>query len=169
MIGIAGHRPRVAGGFRQPDPLAPVFPGAGLPQGAKRLDGRLQLVQPDPGGRKGQAEPGVLARPPARPDAAERSSAAQGVQRGDRLGEDPRCAERDRCYQRAQAETGFQARQHPQRHPRLGDRLPGAADLGDLDQVIHQRDALQASLGGRAGHRGEPVRRAFRILVPEES
>jgi hypothetical protein len=37
------HRPGVASGFRQPDPVAAVRLGAGLPQRAKRLDGRLQL------------------------------------------------------------------------------------------------------------------------------
>src|SRR4029077_20662374 len=46
------HRPRVAGGYRPPDPLTAVRPGPGLPQGAKRLDGRLQLVEPGPGRRE---------------------------------------------------------------------------------------------------------------------
>ena len=38
-------------------------------------------------------------------------------------------------------------------HPRLGDRLPGPADLRDLDEVVHQRDAREAGLRRRRGHR----------------
>src|SRR5215471_14728098 len=55
------HRPRIAGRLGQPDPLAPVRPGAGLPQGTERLDGRLQLVEPGRRRRERQAETRVLA------------------------------------------------------------------------------------------------------------
>jgi hypothetical protein len=34
--------------------------------------------------------------------------------------------------------------------------------------VVHQRDSLQARLGGGAGHRGQPVRRAGRVITPRE-
>jgi len=50
----------------------------------------------------GRPEPCVLARPPAGPDAAERSSAAQYVKRGHSLGQDPGRAERHGFHQRAQ-------------------------------------------------------------------
>ena len=122
-----------------------------------------------PGRREWQAEPGVLARPPAGPDAAERSSAAQHVERGHGLGQDPRRAERHGCHQRAEAKTRLQAREHPEGHPRLRDRLPGPANLGDLYQVVHQRDSLQARLGRGAGHRRQPARRPGRVLTPGKS
>ena len=151
------------------NPVAAVRPGAGLPQGPKRLDGQLELVEPGPGRREWQAEPGVLARPPAGPDAAERSSAAQHVKRGHGLGQDPWRTERHGCHQRAQAKGRLQACEHPECHPRFRDRLPGGANLGDLDQVIHQGDSLQASLGGGAGHRCQPARRVGRVLTPGKS
>ena len=34
----------------------------------------------------------------------------------------------------------------PERDPRLGDRLPRRPDLGDLDEVVHQRQAGEAGL-----------------------
>ena len=61
------QRPRAAGGFGQPDPLAAVLRGAGLPQGAQRLDGRLELVEPGLGRRKWQARTLRARAPTSRP------------------------------------------------------------------------------------------------------
>jgi hypothetical protein len=65
----------------------------------------------------------VLARPPAGPDAAERSSAAQDIKCGHGLGQDPGRPEGYGCHQRAQTKIRLQAREHPEGHPRLRDRL----------------------------------------------
>ena len=42
------------------------------------------------------------------------------------------------------SQPGVQAGEQAEGHPRLGDRLPGAVDLGDLDQVVHQRQPGEA-------------------------
>jgi hypothetical protein len=130
------HRPRIAGGFRQPEALAPVLPGARLPQCAQRLDGRLELVQPDPGRRERQAEPGVLTLPPAGPDAAERPPATQRIQRGRRYLQDQ--AHLDRPL------------------PLLAGRLPCARGVRGLGLSLRGRDhrvpALSCDLRDRRSH-----------------
>ncbi len=104
-----------------------------------------------PARRKGQAERRVLALPPAGADADEGPAAGERVEGGRGLGGDARRAERHRRDQGAELETGVQAGQQPEGHPRLGDRLPRPADLRDLDQVVHQREPGEPRLVGREG------------------
>src|SRR5215471_15654942 len=103
--------------------------------------------------------------PPTRADTAERAAAAQRVQRGRRLGEDAWRAEGDRRYESAQPKVSGQAGQHAQRDPWLGYRFPGPADLRDLDQVIHQRDATEP--GGRRRF-GDPAEPGGWVIAPAE-
>ncbi len=108
----------------------------------------------------------MLALPPASPDSAEGPPAAQYVEGRDRLGQHACRAEGDRADQRAEPEPRGDPGQHAERDPRLGNGLPGPADLGNLDQVVHQCDAVEPGIGGRGGDRGEPGRR---IVAPREA
>ena len=62
-------------------------------------------------------------------------------------------------------QTGVQAGQQAEGHPGFGDRLPGTADLRDLNQVIHQRQAAESCLGGGNRYRLQPP---GRIVGPAE-
>ena len=59
-----------------------------------------------------------------------------------------------------------QRRQVTERHPRLGDRLPGPTHLRDLDQVVHQRETREAGGVGRLRHLPQPGRG---VLAPGEA
>ena len=110
------------------------------------------------GGRERQPEREVLALPPAGADAAERTAAADRVEGRDRLRGDARRAERHRRDQRAEPEPGVEPGEHAEGDPGLGDRLPGGADLRDLDQVVHQGDAGEPGLVGRQRDALQPRR-----------
>ena len=56
----------------------------------------------------------------------------------------PGFAKRDGRDQRAQPEIGVKTGEHAESDPRLGDRFPGAVYLGNLDQMVHQGDAVEA-------------------------
>ena len=141
-------RTRVARRLRQGDPCSDVRLGAGGPQRAHRLDAGLERVEPLGGRRERQPEAEVLALPPAGADPDERPASRDHVEGGRRLGGDPRRPERHRGDQRAEPQAGVEPGEQAERHPRLRDRLPGGADLRDLDQVVHQRQAREAGLVG---------------------
>jgi hypothetical protein len=107
----------------------------------------------------------VLALPPAGADPDERPAARQDVEGGGRLGRDPRRAEGHRRHEGAEPQPGVEAGQQAERHPGLGDRLPGRADLRDLDEVVHQREPGEARLVGRERHVAQPGRR---VVAPRE-
>ena len=73
--------------------------------------------------------------------------------------------ERHRRAERPEPQPGPERRQVAERHPRLGDRLPGPADLRDLDEVVHQRQTREAGRVGRLRHAAQPLRR---LLAPRE-
>ena len=98
-------------------------------------------------------------QPAPTPD--ERPAAAQRVEGGDRLGDDAGRPQRHRRDQGAETQAGVEPGEQAERDVRLGDRLPRPADLGDLDQVVHQRDA------GEAEPRRPPARR--RVSQPAGS
>ena len=68
-------------------------------------------------------------------------------------------------HERAQLQPGVQAGDQAEGHPGLGDRLPGGVDLGDLDQVVHQRQPGEPRLVRRQRHLAHP---AARVLAPGE-
>jgi hypothetical protein len=108
----------------------------------------------------------MLTIPPAGTQAAERSPAAERVQRRDRLGQQSGRAEGHRAHQGAQPHPAGDAGQQAERHPRLGDVLPGPADLGDLDQVVHQSDPVETGLRGSGGDAPQPLGRLVRPREP---
>ena len=143
-------RPGIAGGLGQPDVAAGVRLGAGRPERAQRLDADLQLVEPLGVGGEVQPVRLVLAQPPARAEPAEGPAVAERVEGRGGLGDDPGRPERHRRDQRAQPQPGVEPGEQAQRHPRFGDGLPGAVDLGDLDQVVHQGDARRTPAASAA-------------------
>ena len=96
---------------------------------------------------EGDAEGEVLAFPPAGADAAERPSAAERVERRRGLGQPPRDVQRQRADQRAELAVASAA---PASRPSVthGSGIGSHArpDLRDLDEVVHQRDAVEAGL-----------------------
>ena len=63
------------------------------------------------------------------------------------------------------SQPGVEPGEQPERHPGLRDRLPGPADLRDLDQVVHQREPGEPGLVGGERHAGS---QAGRVLAPRE-
>ena len=115
--------------------------------------------RPPPRGRRAgarwrevQAEGLVLAAPPTGAESAEGAASGEYVEGRGRLRDDARRAEGRGGAQRAELELGAERSQGAEGHPRLRDRVPRAADLRDLDQVVHQRDA------GEPGRVGRPAR-----------
>ena len=118
--------------------------GARRPERPKRLDADLQLIKSFPIVRKVQAVRLVLPQPPAGAEPAEGAAVAERVQRRHSLGNDSWCAKRHGRHQRSEPKLGVQAREHAEGHVWLWYRLPGPVDLRNLDQVVHQRDAMEA-------------------------
>ena len=123
--GEVADRTRVEGGLGERNPLTRIRFRAWRPEGAHGLDRRGQRVEPLPGRRERHAEPQVLPFEPARADPAERPPAGEHVQRCGLLGDDPRMMERHGRHQRPQPQVGVERREVAERHPRLGDRVPG--------------------------------------------
>ena len=157
--------PRVAGGFRQVHVAAVVRLGAGRPERSKSLDADLKLIKSLAVIGKVQAVRLVLSQPPAGAESAKGATVAERVEGCDGLGNDAWFAERDWGYQRAQPEVGVQAGEQAEREPRLRYRLPRAVHLGNLDQVVHQGNAVEAD--GIGGKRQIP-KPAGRILGPRK-
>ncbi len=79
----------------------------------------------------------MLPLPPPGADAAEGAAAAEHVERRDRLRHQSRRTVRDRRDEGAQRQVVRPTRQQPEGHVGLRQGVPGAPDLGDLDQVVH--------------------------------
>ena len=77
----------------------------------------------------------------------------------------PGRAERHGGDERAELEPGVEAGEQAEGHPGLGDRLPRATDLRDLDQVVHQREPREPRPVGREGDVPQP---RGRVLAPRE-
>ena len=165
MIGHAAHRPRITRRLGQVDLLAVIGLGARLPQRAQRLDGRFELVQPRAAGGNGSPNAACSRSHQPAPMPAERPAAGEHVERGDGLGQDSRRARKVTGVTSVPSRSpGVQAGQQAERHPGLGDGLPGPARLRDLDQVVHQRDAARSrprwprrADGGAASRAGRPA------------
>ena len=158
-------RPRVTGRLGQLHPLAGVRLGARRQQRPDRLHRGLEQVQPlRPAAANGSPKAACSrshqpaprprkARPPLR---ASRVATVLAVM--------PAGRKRHRRDERAQPQAGVEAGQQPEGHPRLRDRLPGAAHRRDLDEVIHQGQAGEARrcrrpARPRAASRPDPRRR----------
>ena len=135
-------------------------PAYGLVPGAQRAFivsiALLQRVESRSRRGKPEAVCRVLAFPPARTDPDERPPTRQRRQRRRGLGRDARGAEGHRRDERPELEPRRRGGEGAERHPRLGDRVPGAADLRDLDEVVHECDAGEPGLLGGAGHVAQP-------------
>ena len=154
--GIGADRSGIAGGLGQRPAVAVVGLGAGRPEGPHRLD-RPARGRRAARGPAGTAMPNAACSRSHQPgaDADEGTAAGQrrqggGGLRGDRRpdGRSPACTRvpSSQAACRAPASSA-------ERHPRLGDRVPGPADLGDLDEVVHQRQAGEARPRRRRGRR----------------
>ena len=100
----------------------------------------FERIEPLLGGRKRQSVGGVLPLEPAGPETAEHPAAGHRVQAGQDLRQQRRGPEGDRCDQRAEVDPLGDAGQIAQGDVRLRDRVPGAAHLRDLQQVVHHGD-----------------------------
>jgi len=102
----------------------------------------------------------VLALPPAGADPDERPAAAEHVERRGRLRHHARRPEGHRRHERAQPQWPVarvrEPGKHAERYPWLGDRIPRPPHLRDLDQVVHERDALEASIARGLDGRHQP-------------
>ncbi len=126
----------------------------------------LQCIQPRPGRRERQAVAGVFALEPAGAEPAERPAAGDRVQAGQDLGQQRRRAERHRRDQGAQLDPFGHPGQIAEGDVGLRDRVPGPADLRDLQQVIHHRDRRRnRPAPQRSATDAEP---AARVLTPRE-
>jgi hypothetical protein len=163
------HRPRVAGGFRQADPLAAVLPGAGLPQGAESpmaASSSSNLAR----ARKWQAEPGVLAPPPARPGCRRtivRRSARQAWPRSWPGSLAPGTLHGVTSV--LQPKTWLQAREQPERHPRLRDRPQARLTCGIWIWDPSARFPWQAEARRRHGPPPPASAPGCRVLIPGKS
>ena len=101
----------------------------------------------------------MLPFPPARTDPDERPPTRQRRQRRRGLGRDAGGPEGHRRHERPELEPRRRGGQGAERHPRLGDRVPGATDLRDLDEVVHERDAGEPGLLGGSRHVAQPCER----------
>jgi hypothetical protein len=126
--------------------------GTSLTGRPERLDADLQLIKSFPIVRKVQAVRLVLPQPPPGAKPAEGAAVAERVQRRHSLGDDSWCAKRHWRHQRSEPKRGVQAREHAEGHVRLWYRLPGPVDLRNLDQVVHQCDAMEADGVSRQSH-----------------
>ena len=161
------HRSRVAGGLGQRRPVlrrTPWCRGPTAPASSRSRSRAGRAARR--GGGNGRPNAEVLALPPAGADAAERASAGDRVEGGDGLGGDPGRPERHRRDQGAEPEVGVEAGEQAERDPGLRDRLPGGADLRDLDEVVHQRDARRSRPGAAAG--AMSTSQPSRVLAPRE-
>ena len=111
----------------------------------------------------------VLALKPGRAEAAHRAPAAQHVERGDDLREVREVAVRDAGDERAEADRLGHAREVAERRVALEHVLPLAPDLRDLQQVVHDPEAGEAGLLGRAGDVGERRRGRRRMAGEAEA
>ncbi len=154
-------RPGVAGRLGERDVLTGIRLGARRPERPHRLDPALERIQSLCG--RGELEPvcRVLALPPSRTDPDERPSARERRQGGGRLGGDAGSAEGHGRDEGAELEPRRRRRQGPEGDPRLRDRVPGAADLRDLDEVVHQGETGEAGRPPRP-RRSRAARRAGR-------
>ena len=160
--------PRVAGGFRQMHVSAVVGLGAGRPERSKSFDADLKLIKSFTVVGEVQAVRLVLAQPPAGSEAAEGATVAKRVEGCDGLGNDAWFAERDWGYQRAQPEVGVKAGEQAEREPRFRYRLPRAIHLGNLDQVVHQGNAVEADGIGGKRQIAKPAGRIFGPRKPRD-
>ena len=87
----------------------------------------------------------MLPQPPAGTEPAEGAAIAEHVKRCDGLGDDAWFAKGDGGDESAQPRL-VSAGEHAEGDPRLGYRLPGTVHLGNLDQMIHQCEAVEADL-----------------------
>ena len=117
---------------------------ARCPERPERLDTDLQLIKSFTIGRKVQAVRLMLPQPPAGAEPAEGAAVAERIKRRDGLGDDSWFAKRDGGHQSAQPKLGVKAGEHAEGDPRLGNRLPGTVHLRNLDQMVHQCDAVEA-------------------------
>ena len=148
------------------DAVAVVRLGAGCPERAAGLDRALEEVEPlaAPAGRGRPYAACSRSHHPA-PMPRNARPPESGVERGGGLGGEAGRAEGHRGAQGPELESGVEPGDQAQRHPGLGDRLPGGVDLGDLDQVVHQRDPGEARVRRRQRHLLDP---RTRVLAPRE-
>jgi hypothetical protein len=141
-------------------------PGPHISGSSERvLEQRVALGE----GREIPAVQPVLALEPGGADATDRAAAREYVECRDDLCEVRDVAVRDPSDERPQPETLRDAGEVPERRVALEHVLPLPADLRDLEEVVHQPEALEARLLSGARHVGERGGRAGRMPWPIES
>ena len=165
---MTGMRPTgrgydVVSGSRTRSPSYAFVPGAHSARIVSIAASSVSSRSPAPGKGRPYAACSRSHQPAPMPD--ERPPAGQRVEGGGGLGGDPRRTERHRRHEGAEAQSGPEPREQAERHPGLRDRLPGTADLGDLDQVVHQREPREPGLVGGERDPGQP---GGRVLAPRE-
>jgi hypothetical protein len=88
----------------------------------------------------------MLAQPPAGTEPAEGAAIGEHIKRRDGLCDDAWFAKGDGGDESAQPKVGVKTGEHAESDPRLGYRLPGTVHLGNLDQMIHQCEAVESDL-----------------------
>jgi hypothetical protein len=156
-----GRSSRTRGSFAASSTPVPLALDGGPPAAEHRLDDRQRLLEPvETVGERAEleAELPVLELEPPGADAEHRPPTADDVERGDGLREQRRVAVRVSRDQRGELDPLGARREGAEQRVRLEHRLGRFADAGQLVEVVHDEDGVEAGLVRLAGllcHGGE--------------
>src|SRR4051812_34426185 len=110
----------------------------------------------------------MLGLVPAHPESAQRPTAGQHVERGDDLAEMSDVSIGDACDHRAQPNVPRRCGQVTERRPTLEHVVPRRSHLGNLAEVVHHPETLEADPFSAEGDRAQTWTDLGRAARPRE-